>query len=150
MLAEYVSTKTHVYEQIFDNIAKQIKSTIDGLSMPEEVKIRALQLLKSNIRTISMTTPDVAAGTCIIVAVLSLQLKHQFQIHKIAKFLGVSSSSITSRTFKLLASRNIHLGYRIQDIALQIPSIYPALVGKTGITFIKEPSAALVMENPQE
>jgi len=151
MITEYASQRMMLlFQNLYTGVSQRIFDAVEGLTMPEEVGIRAIQVLKSNLRTISMTTQDVAAGACITVAVLSLQIREHYPIMHIARFLGISSSAIRARIFKLLASRDFNLGYRMNDVALMMPSIYPALVGKSGICIQKEVNDAVPAENAQE
>jgi len=110
-----------------NEIVSRMRIVVGELQMPNEVLGRAIRLLRSTCVIVTMTTPDHAAGACLAMAVYSLGLHKQYRIFSIAKKLGVSSTAITSRIYKVLASRGIAFKPSYRDIQRIIASSYGEL-----------------------
>jgi len=110
------------------DIVSRIRFVASELQMPNEVLKRAIRLLQSTCVIVTMTTPDHAAGACLAMAVYSLGLREEYRIYTIAKKLGVSSTAITSRMFKVMASRGIRCQYANRELQSVIANCYPDLI----------------------
>jgi hypothetical protein len=109
-------------------IIKGIEQICKDFLLPDAVKARALKIFKSNRSILMSTTGNVTKGTAISLALISLGLRKQIPIMKLAKNIGTSCSAICSRIFKLLSYRKIIVPHKIKDLDVIIPDIYRKII----------------------
>jgi len=124
------SRKSRKMAKIQDNILTRVMAAADELKMAPEVRGRAIRILRSNLSTLAMTTPDVAAGVCLNMSVLSLQRILDYRIRSIARILSVSSSAITACAYRVMRAHGFVCDFRIYELEERVPHFYERIVGE--------------------
>ena len=111
-----------------DSVPAAIDAICFSLRLPSKVRARAHEVFRKNKEIIIAAGSDVGGSAAVAVAILSLQMREECRIRTIGKVFDISLSSITSRIYKVLKSRNIEVKYSIQELDRIIPVQYPILV----------------------
>jgi transcription initiation factor TFIIIB Brf1 subunit/transcription initiation factor TFIIB len=123
------STMNFVSPVIRDTV-QNINRIVTEMKMPYKVKKRAIRLLRANRRILLMTTREVCAASAVGLAVLTLGINDKHSLFNIGKVIGCSSSSISSRIFKVVKARGIECYYKISCLKKTLPKKWKDLVGR--------------------